>query len=178
MSQSYISLGGGCFWCVEAVFQEVQGVHSAVSGYMGGHIDNPTYQDVCSGRSGHVEVVRIAFDPAQIDLADILDIFFATHDPTTPDRQGNDIGPQYRSVIFYENEDQMRAALEARARAASLWPMPIVTEIAPASRFYPAESYHQNYFKDNPRQPYCSFVIAPKVVKFRQKFKNKLKSEA
>lgn len=178
MDQSYITLGGGCFWCVEAVFQEVQGVLSVVSGYMGGHIDNPTYQEVCSGRSGHVEVARIAFDPAQIELADLLDIFFATHDPTTPDRQGNDIGPQYRSVIFYENEDQMRAALEARARAAALWPAPIVTEIAPATRFFPAEPYHQNYFKDNPRQPYCTFVIAPKVSKFKQKFKNKLKSGA
>lgn len=178
MSQTHITLGGGCFWCVEAVFQELQGVESAVSGYMGGHVENPTYRDVCSGMSGHVEVVRVTFDPAQIELAEILDVFFATHDPTTPDRQGNDVGPQYRSVIFYEDETQMRAALEARARAAALWHAPIVTEIAPASRFYPAEGYHQNYYRENPRQPYCSFVIAPKVAKFRENFKNKLKTTA
>lgn len=178
MSQTHITLGGGCFWCVEAVFQELQGVESVVSGYMGGHVENPTYCDVCSGMSGYVEVVRLTFDPAQIELADILDVFFATHDPTTPDRQGNDVGPQYRSIIFYEDETQMRAALEARARAAALWPAPIVTEIAPASRFYPAEDYHQNYYRENPRQPYCSFVIAPKVAKFREKFKNKLKTTA
>lgn len=172
MAQSEtITLGGGCFWCLEAVYQEMEGVLSVQSGYMGGHIENPTYRDVCSGRTGHIEVVQVKFDPGVASLRDILEVFFAIHDPTSRDRQGNDAGTQYRSVIFYHDEQQ-RAAAEELIR--ELGPG-IVTEVRPASTFYVAEDYHQEYFRNNPSQPYCAFVVAPKVAKFRQKFTAKLR---
>ena len=161
-----ITLGGGCFWCLEAVYDEMQGVVSVESGYMGGHVENPGYQDVCTGRTGHIEVARVTFDPAATGLRDILEVFFAIHDPTSRDRQGNDAGPQYRSAIFYY-DDRQRAEAEAMIR--ELGPG-IVTEVRPASTFYIAEDYHQEYFRNNPAQPYCSFVVAPKLAKFRRKF--------
>jgi peptide-methionine (S)-S-oxide reductase len=166
------TLGGGCFWCTEAVFQQLRGVQSVTSGYSGGHVPQPTYEQVCSKRTGHVEVVQIAFDPRQISYVELLEVFFRTHDPTTIDRQGNDAGPQYRSVIFYHSESQRRAAEQIRQSLDSFgaYSGPIVTAIEPAAEFYPAETYHQNYFAANPRQPYCSFVIAPKVDKFRKTF--------
>jgi peptide-methionine (S)-S-oxide reductase len=171
------TLGGGCFWCLEAVYQEMEGVLSMVSGYMGGHVENPTYQQVCGGATGHVEVVEVAFDPAITSYREILDVFFAIHDPTSLDRQGNDAGPQYRSVIFYHTEDQ-RAVAEETIReldAEGIWDAPIVTEIRPAATFYPAEDYHQDYFRNHAAQPYCAFVVAPKVRKFREKFAAKLR---
>jgi peptide-methionine (S)-S-oxide reductase len=173
-------LGGGCFWCLEAVYQQMQGVLSVESGYMGGATKNPTYHDVCGGATGHVEVVRVTFDPAATSYREILEVFFATHDPTTRNRQGNDVGTQYRSVIFY-NDDEQRSTAEQVIReldAARIWDDPIVTEVQPASPFYRAEEYHQNYFRDNPRQPYCTFVVAPKVRKFREKFAHKLRRSA
>ncbi len=173
-------LGGGCFWCLEAVFDRVQGVASVESGYMGGQRERPTYQQVCSGATGHAEVVRVTFDPAQIAFPDLLDVFFAIHDPTTLDRQGNDVGTQYRSVIFYANEEQRRAA-EAKIRqltAECAFRDPIVTALQPAAAFYLAEDYHQEYFANNPRQPYCQFIVAPKVRKFLEKFGDKQKPAA
>lgn len=169
------SLGGGCFWCVEAVYQDLQGVLKVESGYMGGSVDNPTYREVCTGLTGHAEIIQVTFDPAKITYAEILDVFFHVHDPTTPNRQGNDIGTQYRSVIFYHSPEQKTVAEEQKKLAKSHWPDPIVTEIAKVEKFYKAEDYHQNYFKDNPNQGYCSFVIAPKVKKFREKYKDRLK---
>ena len=173
------TLGGGCFWCVEAIYQDVIGVHKVVSGYMGGAIENPTYQQVCSGTTGHAEVAQIVFDPTVISFAEILFIFWCTHDPTTLNRQGNDVGTQYRSVIFYHTEEQKSIAERSKAEteASDLWPDPIVTEIAPLTIFYEAEEYHQNYFVENPHQPYCIFVINPKVQKFRKSFRNKLRGE-
>ncbi len=174
------TLGGGCFWCLEAVYSEMGGVVSAVSGYMGGHVANPTYEQVCTSRTGHVEVVQVTFDPAVASYRDILDVFFAIHDPTSRDRQGNDAGPQYRSVIFYHTEEQ-RATAETLIReldAEGIWPGRIVTELRAAQEFYPAEDYHQEYFRNNPRQPYCAFVVAPKVQKFRQKFASRLRRHA
>ncbi|HVY92874.1 MAG TPA: peptide-methionine (S)-S-oxide reductase MsrA [Bryobacteraceae bacterium] len=167
-----ITLGGGCFWCVEAVYRETEGVESAVSGYMGGVTPNPTYKQVCTGTSGHVEVVQITFDPTVITRRDILEIFFVIHDPTTLNSQGNDHGPQYRSVIFYNSPEQKQAAEEiiAELAAKNAYGRPIVTAIEPASVFYKAEDYHQNYFDSNPNQPYCAYVVAPKVQKFRAKF--------
>jgi peptide-methionine (S)-S-oxide reductase len=171
------TLGGGCFWCIEAVFSETEGIESAISGYMGGTRPNPTYEQVCSGRSGHVEVVEVTFDPALITYRDILEIFFATHDPTTLDRQGNDVGTQYRSVIFHHSPEQEKAARDmvAELTAEKVFPGPIVTAIEPAGVFYPAEDYHQKYFENNPYQPYCAFVVAPKVLKFRKKFASRMK---
>ncbi len=171
-------LGGGCFWCLEAVFQRLSGVQSVESGYMGGHRENPTYQQVCTGTTGHAEVVRIAFDPGQVSYRELLAVFFAIHDPTTLDRQGNDIGAQYRSVIFYNSEDQRREAERAIAEltAAQEWPDPIVTAVEPAKKFFVAEDYHQEYFKNNPAQPYCRLVIAPKVQKFQKLFAAKLRA--
>jgi peptide-methionine (S)-S-oxide reductase len=171
------TLGGGCFWCVEAIYQDVKGVERVISGYAGGHLENPTYQQVCSGRTGHAEVAQITFDPSVISYEDILYIFWRVHDPTTVNRQGNDVGPQYRSVIFYHNEEQKAIAMRsvAEAEAARVWPNRIVTEIAPLDRFYEAEAYHQNYYRDNPYQPYCQFVIDPKVRKFRKSFQERLK---
>ena len=173
------TLGGGCFWCVEAIYQDVIGVHKVVSGYAGGTVENPTYQAVCSGTTGHAEVVQIVFDPAVISFEEILFIFWRTHDPTTLNRQGNDVGTQYRSVIFYHDEQQKSIAEQSMAEtdASDLWPDPIVTEIAPLTIFYEGEDYHQNYFVENPYQPYCIFVINPKVQKFRKSFRNKLRGE-
>jgi len=174
------TLGGGCFWCLEAVYNEMEGVTSAISGYMGGHLDRPTYHDVCTGRTGHVEVVQVTFDSEVTSYREILEVFFAIHDPTSRDRQGNDSGPQYRSVIFYHNDGQRKVAEELirELTAEDVWSRPIVTEVLPAPVFYPAEDYHQEYFRNNPQQPYCSFVVAPKLRKFREKFAAKLRPGA
>ena len=171
-------LGGGCFWCLEAVFQRVAGVKSVESGYMGGHVENPTYKQVCTGTTGHAEVVRVTFDPDEASYRDLLDVFFAVHDPTTLNRQGNDVGTQYRSVIFYNSEEQRREAEQiiAELRAAHKFSAPIVTAIQPATAFFVAEDYHQNYFNENSEQPYCRFVIAPKLEKFGKTFTEKLKA--
>ena len=170
-------LGGGCFWCLEAVFDELAGVRSVESGYAGGRNPSPSYEDVCSGRTGHAEVVRIAFDPAALSFRELLIVFFTIHDPTTRDRQGNDIGSQYRSVIFCQTPEQ-RAVAEsviAELTAAKLWKGPVVTEVADSAPFYEAERHHQEYFAHNPRQPYCTLVVAPKVTKFRKQFTERLK---
>ncbi len=162
---------------MEAVFQRLTGVESVVSGYAGGHTKNPTYHDVCSGTTGHAEVAQITYDPAVIAFTDLLRVFFETHDPTQLNRQGNDVGTQYRSAIFYHNDEQKKLSEEFKKQldASGTWPSPIVTEIVPLKEFYPAEDYHQNYFNDNPGQPYCSFVIRPKLDKFTKTFKVKLK---
>ncbi|MCS7003923.1 MAG: peptide-methionine (S)-S-oxide reductase MsrA [Cytophagales bacterium] len=171
------TFGAGCFWCVEAIFQRVNGVEKVVSGYMGGTTINPTYKEVCSGKTGHAEVCQITYNPAIISYEELLEIFFQTHDPTTLNRQGNDIGTQYRSVIFYHTPIQKELAenVKQKLTEAKIFKNPIVTEISPAKTFYPAEDYHQNYFNNNPHQPYCAFVIAPKVEKFQKVFKEKLK---
>ena len=177
-SEEIAVLGGGCFWCLEAVFDRLAGVKSVESGYMGGRIENPTYQQVCSGATGHVEVVRVTFDPAELSYRDLLEVFFATHDPTTLNRQGNDVGTQYRSVIFYTSEEQRRQAEQmiSELNASRTWPNPIVTAVEPAAKFFMAEDYHQEYFENNSFQPYCQFVVAPKVKKFQQKFAEKMKA--
>ena len=177
MAQEITTLGGGCFWCLEAVFDEMEGVLSAVSGYMGGSVKNPSYREVCSGSTGHAEVVQVTFDPSVTSFREILDVFFAIHDPTTLNRQGNDIGTQYRSAIFYHAPEQKAAAEAAIGELAAkkIWKDRIVTEITPATQFYPAEDYHQEYFRNNSYQPYCQFVVAPKVEKFRSKFGAKRK---
>lgn len=168
-------LGGGCFWCLEAVYQELRGVTSVVSGYAGGHVPNPTYEAICGKRTGHAEVVRVSFDPGAITYREVLEVFFAIHDPTTPDQQGNDIGPQYRSVIFAMDAGQLEAAraMVAELEAERVFEAPIVTEVLPAPEFYPAEDYHQNYYRLHGNQPYCAFVISPKLSKFRKKFADK-----
>jgi methionine-S-sulfoxide reductase len=173
------TLGGGCFWCLEAVYDEIEGVISVESGYAGGHKPNPTYEDVCTGRTGHAEVVQITFDPQVITFRDLLDIFFSIHDPTTPNRQGADVGPQYRSIILYHNEEQRRIAEEtiAALNAAKIWTAPIVTEVKPFTEFWIAEEYHQEYFAKNPYQGYCMAVVAPKVMKARKQFSERLKSK-
>ena len=170
--------GGGCFWCIEAVFNRLTGVKSAISGYMGGHVDKPTYRQVCNGDTGHVEVVQVTFDPSEISYRDLLEVFFTVHDPTTVNRQGNDEGEQYRSVIFYTSDEQEREAEEAIAalNAAKAFPEPIVTSIEPAAMFYPAEDYHQLYYDNNATQPYCQVVIAPKLRKFEKKFGEKMRA--
>jgi len=170
--------GGGCFWCIEALFNRLTGVKSAVSGYMGGHVDNPSYRQVCNGDTGHVEVVQVAFDPDQITYKDLLDVFFSVHDPTTENRQGNDVGEQYRSVIFYTSEEQEQQAEEviATLNATKAFPEPIVTRVEPAAKFHPAEDYHQLYYDNNTTQPYCQFVIAPKLRKFEKKFGEKMRA--
>jgi peptide-methionine (S)-S-oxide reductase len=172
------TLGGGCFWCLEAVYRETEGVQKVVSGYMGGMTKNPAYKEVCSGRTGHVEVVQLTFDTAVISYRDILEIFFAIHDPTTPNRQGNDVGTQYRSVIFYHSEEQKSIAEDVirELSAEQAFHEAIVTTVEPAPEFYPAEDYHQQYFETHPFQPYCAFVVAPKVQKFRKKFANRVKA--
>lgn len=172
------TLGGGCFWCLEAVFDDIKGVTSVESGYAGGNVSNPSYAQVCSGRTGHAEVVQVTFDPSQISYRDILNVFFAIHDPTTLNRQGGDVGTQYRSVIFYHSEDQKRAAEDVTHSLADehVWSSPIVTQLEPFTDFYVAEDYHQEYFANNPGQPYCNVVIAPKVAKFRQKHLEMLKA--
>jgi peptide-methionine (S)-S-oxide reductase len=171
------TLAGGCFWCLEAVFDDLQGVLSVESGYAGGQTPNPTYQDVCTGTTGHAEVVRIEFDPDLLPFNDLLRVFFSIHDPTSLNRQGADVGTQYRSAIFYHDESQKQDAEEiiAELQAAQLWPNPIVTEVSPLTNYYPAEDYHQEYFANNPNQPYCAAVVAPKVAKFRKQFLERLK---
>lgn len=173
------TFGAGCFWCVEAVFQQLEGVVSVESGYAGGTVPNPTYQQVCTGTTGHAEVCQIRYDPAKISFDKLLEVFWRTHDPTTLNRQGADVGTQYRSVIFY-HDGQQREQAEKRKRelnAAGIWKDPIVTEISPLLKFYNAEDYHQNYFRANPRQSYCQLVIRPKVEKFRKVFRDELKKE-
>jgi peptide-methionine (S)-S-oxide reductase len=166
------TLGGGCFWCLEAVFLRLHGVSTAISGYCGGHLINPSYAAVCSGSSGHAEVVQVKFEPAVLSYPDLLEVFFAIHDPTTPNRQGHDVGTQYRSVIFTHSDEQARLAGEiiARLNAAHAYVDPIVTEVLPLKAFYPAEDYHQDYFANNPQQPYCQAVVEPKVAKFLKAF--------
>lgn len=173
------TLGGGCFWCLEAVYDEIEGVISVESGYAGGHKPNPTYEEVCTGRTGHAEVVQITFNPQVITFRDLLDIFFSIHDPTTPNRQSADVGPQYRSIILYHNEDQRQIAEEtiAALNAAKIWKTPIVTEVRPFTEFWMAEEYHQEYFAKNPYQGYCMAVVAPKVMKARKQFSERLKSK-
>ena len=172
------TLAGGCFWCLEAVYEDLKGVESVESGYMGGNTANPSYEDVCSGDTGHAEVVQLAFDPKSVSFKEILEVFFVIHDPTTPNRQGNDVGTQYRSAIFYHSAAQKAAAerVIADLGAGKVYDDPIVTEVVPASKFYAAENYHQEYFRRNPAQPYCAFVVRPKVAKFRKHFLGKLKN--
>lgn len=172
------TLAAGCFWCVEAVFDDLVGVEDVVSGYSGGHKDDPTYQEVCSETTGHAEVVQIKFDPTRLPYADLLRVFFTVHDPTTLNRQGNDIGTSYRSGIFYHSDEQRQAALAVidEINAAGIYDDPIVTEVTAFDKFWPAEDYHQEYFANNPNQPYCAGVVAPKVAKFRQKFADRLKN--
>lgn len=171
------TLAGGCFWCLEAVFDDLKGVFAVESGYSGGTVENPSYQAVCTGMTGHAEVVRVEFDPQVISFADLLRVFFSIHDPTTRNRQGADVGTQYRSAIFYHDETQKQVAEEIirELGAADLWPNPIVTEVSPLVNYYPAEDYHQEYFANNPAQPYCAAVVAPKVAKFRKQYIERLK---
>ncbi|CAN5787019.1 peptide-methionine (S)-S-oxide reductase MsrA [soil metagenome] len=171
------TLAAGCFWCVEAVFDDLKGVQDVVSGYSGGHTENPTYKEVCSETTGHAEVVQIRFDPNELDYSDLTRVFFSVHDPTTLNRQGNDIGSSYRSAIFYHSDDQKQAAHDVMAEvtAESVYDDPIVTEVTKFEKFWPAEDYHQEYFSNNPNQPYCAGVVAPKVAKFRRKFAERLK---
>jgi len=173
-------LGGGCFWCLEAVFDEIEGVHSVESGYAGGPGANPSYEEVCGGRTGHAEVVRVRFDARRLSFRDLLTVFFTIHDPTTPNRQGNDVGTQYRSVVFCQTPEQRKTAESVIADLAArrLWRDPIVTEIADEAPFYEAERYHQEYFARNAGQPYCALVVAPKVAKFRKHFTERLKRKA
>jgi peptide-methionine (S)-S-oxide reductase len=180
MSEEIATLGGGCFWCLEAVFKELRGVTSVMSGYAGGHVVNPSYKQVCGGTTGHAEVVQVRFDPAQLDYADVLRVFFTTHDPTTKDRQGNDIGPQYRSIILTHSDAQQATATTVMREiaAAKLWPAALVTQIAPLDVFYPAEAEHNDYYARNPWSGYCQVVVAPKVAKFRKMFRDRLKQVA
>lgn len=168
-------LGGGCFWCTEAVYLEVRGVTKVESGYTGGAQPNPTYEQVCTGETGHAEVIRLEFDPAEVSYRDLLEIFFTIHDPTTLNRQGNDVGTQYRSSIFYQSPEQEATARQVIAEMAHVWDAPLVTELAPAAPFFKAEDYHQNYFAQHPLQGYCAFIVAPKVAKFRKTYADKLK---
>jgi len=178
MRQSEIAtLGGGCFWCLEAVYENLRGVERVVSGYAGGREPNPSYEAVCGGTTDHAEVVQVSFDPAAVSYREILEVFFVIHDPTTPDRQGVDVGTQYRSVVLAHSDEQRRVAeaVIAELAAARVYDDPIVTEVVPFAAFYPAEAYHREYFRRNPDQPYCRFVVAPKVAKFRKRFLEKLK---
>src|SRR5262249_2418934 len=174
------TLGGGCFWCLDAVYRQLRGVESVVSGYAGGRLPNPTYRQVCSGTTGHAEVVPVTYDPSIVSYRDLLDVFFTIHDPTTKDRQGADIGPQYRSIVLTHSPEQERIARETIAdfTARGIWKSPIVTEVVPLTEFYAAEQYHQDYFANNPEQSYCQFVIEPKVAKFRKQFLEKLTATA
>lgn len=172
------TLGTGCFWCTEAIFQKLQGVHSVLPGYIGGHVENPTYEQVCSKTTGHAEVIQIVYDPKEITFEELLEVFWRSHDPTTLNRQGNDVGPQYRSGIFYHNENQKQIAEKSlkEADSSDLWPDPIVTEVTAATTFYSAGDYHTNYFERvGSSNPYCTFVVAPKVEKFKKNFSDKLK---
>ena len=176
MTSETATLAGGCFWCLEAVYNELRGVQRVVSGYAGGTLANPTYQQVCTGATGHAEAVQITYDPDEVSFKELLDVFFTIHDPTTLNRQGADVGTQYRSAIFY-NTPQQRSVAEreiAEMSAQGIWDDPIVTEVVPLEEFYPAEEYHQRYFERNPNQGYCQMVVAPKVAKFRKKFLEKL----
>jgi len=170
-----ITLGGGCFWCTEAMLTELRGIRSAIPGYAGGTTPDPTYEEVCSDTTGHAEVVDVTFDPSEIALADLLGIFFATHDPTTPNRQGADVGTQYRSIVLYRTPEQRTAAEAAAREAAAVWGAPVSTQIVPLARFYPAEEYHRDYFRRNPGQGYCRAVIAPKVAKVRKAYADRLR---
>lgn len=172
------TLGGGCFWCLEAVYDQMKGVESVESGYMGGPKPNPSYEEVCSGRTGHAEVVQLTFDPETVTFRDILEVFFGIHDPTTLNQQGNDVGTQYRSAIFYHTPDQKKTAEQVIAALTQerLYTRPIVTEVTAASQFFVAEDYHQEYFARNPFQPYCSYVVGPKVAKFRKSFAERVKA--
>ncbi len=172
------TFGSGCFWCTEAFFQRLVGVRSVKSGYAGGQTDNPTYDEVCSGQTGHAEVVQVTYDESEVSFEELLEVFWKTHDPTTLNRQGNDVGTQYRSVIFYHDEDQKKLAENYRQALdeSGAWVDPIVTEISPFEKFYPAENYHDDYFNRNGSQPYCTFVVAPKVQKFQEVFGDKLKA--
>ncbi|HLL16366.1 MAG TPA: peptide-methionine (S)-S-oxide reductase MsrA [Pyrinomonadaceae bacterium] len=176
-NEEVATLAGGCFWCLEAVFADLRGVARVVSGYSGGHVENPTYRAVCDGTTGHAEVVQITFDPQVVSYSQLLEVFFTIHDPTTLNRQGGDVGTQYRSAIFYHSPEQRDAATEViiTLDAARVWDAPIVTQIVPFEVFYPAEDYHQEYYQNNASQPYCQAVIAPKVSKFRQKYLEQLK---
>ena len=171
-------LGGGCFWCLDAVFRELNGVTEVASGYSGGTTADPSYEDICTGRTGHAEVVKVTFDSAVLSFRELLTVFFTLHDPTTRDRQGNDVGTQYRSVVFCQSAEQRATTLAVIAEldTGKLWPAPIVTEVAGSAPFYPAENYHQDYFEQNTRQPYCMMVVAPKVAKFRKAFAERLKA--
>jgi peptide-methionine (S)-S-oxide reductase len=171
------TLGGGCFWCTEAVFERLKGVIKVESGYSGGSVPNPTYEAVCTGNTGHAEVIQVVYDPSIISFAELLNVFFKTHDPTTLNRQGADVGTQYRSVIFYHDEEQKKTAesVKHELESAGIWDDPIVTEISQFRKFYKAEDYHQNYYENNSNQPYCSFVITPKLEKFENVFKDKIK---
>jgi len=171
-------LGGGCFWCLDAVFRELNGVTEVASGYSGGTTADPSYEDICTGRTGHAEVVKVTFDSAVLSFRELLTVFFTLHDPTTRDRQGNDVGTQYRSVVFCQSAEQRATTLAVIAEldTGKLWPAPIVTEVAGNAPFYPAENYHQDYFEQNTRQPYCMMVVAPKVAKFRKAFAERLKA--
>ncbi len=172
IKQEIATLAGGCFWCLEAVFEQVKGVTGVISGYAGGHIENPGYEAVCAGKTGHAEVVKISFNPEEVSFSELLGVFFTIHDPTTLNRQGNDVGTQYRSAIFYHNETQHKEAQKiiTELNQKKVWSAPVVTEVVDAPVFYPAESYHQHYFATHPEQGYCQFVIAPKVEKFRKLF--------
>lgn len=174
MASEMATLGGGCFWCLEAVYQELKGVLQVESGYSGGETPKPSYEQVCEGNTGHAEVVRLTFDPAQVSYRELLEIFFTIHDPTTLNRQGNDIGSQYRSVIFSHDAQQLETARRVIAEMANVWDAPLVTELHPAGAFYPAESYHKDYYRKNPLQGYCAFVVAPKVAKFRKMFADRV----
>jgi peptide-methionine (S)-S-oxide reductase len=177
-SRELATLAGGCFWCLEAVYKELRGVARVVSGYAGGHVENPTYREVCDGETGHAEVVQITFDPSEVSYRELLEVFFTIHDPTTPNRQGADVGTQYRSAVFYHSPEQRETAEQviAEMEAARVWDSPIVTEVSPLTQFYPAEDYHQDYFENNPSQPYCRAVVAPKVSKFRKLYLDRLKA--
>ncbi|HCE07302.1 MAG TPA: peptide-methionine (S)-S-oxide reductase [Oxalobacteraceae bacterium] len=174
MATDIATLGGGCFWCLEAVYQQVKGVQAVESGYTGGQVKDPTYEQVCEGTTGHAEVVRVTFDPDTIGYRELLEIFFTIHDPTTVNRQGNDVGSQYRSAIYFHSPQQQGMARQVIAEMANVWDAPIVTELSPAETYYKAEGYHQNYFRQNPLQGYCAFVVAPKVAKFRKTFSDRI----
>ena len=179
-TQETATLGGGCFWCLEAVFKDLRGVNRVMSGYAAGHLQNPSYQAVCTGRTGHAEVVQVDFDPSQLDYADLLRVFFSIHDPTTQDRQGNDVGPQYRSIILTHSDAQAETARTVMKEIADakIWPGKLVTQIEPLTVFYEAEAEHHDYFARNPWSGYCQVVVAPKVVKFRKQFADRLKAQA
>lgn len=172
------TFGNGCFWCTEAIFQQLNGVQKVESGYSGGHVENPTYEQVCEKNTGHVEVCRIVYDPSKITFDELLEVFWQTHDPTTLNRQGNDVGPQYRSVVFYHNEEQRSKAEHYKTELdkSGAFDNPIVTAVEPLTNYFPAENYHQNYFKNNPNQPYCYFVVRPKVEKFQKAFAKKIRN--